>query len=312
MNRTLGYAVVMVLAVFLIGELVARYVLGLGTPPLSIAHNKIEYMFAPDQDVQRFGNRQLYNEFGMRSSPLADWGKKRRVLVFGDSVVNGGNLTDHAQLGTTIASARVEGSVFANISAGSWGPANILGYVETFGLFNADTVILVLSSHDAADPPTFLALDPNTNPTEQPFSALGEGFTRYLPRYLPNALRGLLFSDGASRSTDASQQQGMDGVDALPILLDLIVRNDVEVCIVLHSSRSELRDGNNAFEPFETALKNFEAPIIYMRDLLTGESSVDKVFRDDIHISAAGQIVLAEALVKCDAQARSLSSTLSQ
>ena len=57
-----------IIGFLLLGEGVERFGLEqLGTPPLSIAHPKFGYMFAPDQDVMRFGNRQLYNELGMRS-----------------------------------------------------------------------------------------------------------------------------------------------------------------------------------------------------------------------------------------------------
>lgn len=43
------------------GELTARFGLGLGNPPLSQAHPRIEYLLAPNQDVKRFGNRVAIN-----------------------------------------------------------------------------------------------------------------------------------------------------------------------------------------------------------------------------------------------------------
>src|SRR5687768_7294859 len=49
------------------GELFARFVLGLGDPPLSVAHPTIEYMFKPSQDCRRFSNTVSYNAYGMRS-----------------------------------------------------------------------------------------------------------------------------------------------------------------------------------------------------------------------------------------------------
>ena len=49
------------------GEWFARSVLGLGDPPLSITHPRIEYLYAPNQDVQRFGKRFLVNDYSMRS-----------------------------------------------------------------------------------------------------------------------------------------------------------------------------------------------------------------------------------------------------
>lgn len=286
-----------------VGELVARYVIGLGTPPLSVAHDRIEYLFAPDQDVQRFGNRQLYNEYSMRSPPLDAWGNARRVIVFGDSVLNGGNLTDHSRLGTTLASEADEDAIFANVSAGSWGPGNMLGYIETFGLFDADTVILVLSSHDAGDPPTFQPLDPNTHPTERPLSAIVEGWKRYTPRYMPEALRNFLFPQPSFSPDAASPTPGLNGIEALPILLTRFAETGIEACIVFHATRNELQSSANAFEPIETVLARFEVPIVRMRALVARRGAFDDIFRDDIHINDAGQAVLADALIQCDDRA---------
>ena len=58
-------------ALLLAGEWFARSVLGLGDPPLSITHPRIEYLYAPNQDVRRFGKRFLVNDYSMRSAPFA-------------------------------------------------------------------------------------------------------------------------------------------------------------------------------------------------------------------------------------------------
>ncbi len=86
------------------GELFCRYILGLGTPPLSIAHPTIEYMFKPNQNLKRFDNHILINQYGMRSENISSQKdfEEYRIIVFGDSVVNGGNLTTHENLATTI------------------------------------------------------------------------------------------------------------------------------------------------------------------------------------------------------------------
>ena len=175
-----------------IGEIFARYYLGLGTPPLSMSHPSIEYLFKPNQDLHRFGNHFLTNQYGMRSETFSR--KKNnnecRVMVFGDSVVNGGNLTDHANLATTILKDKLskildKNVVVGNISAGSWGPGNWLAYAQEYGFFDADIIVLVISSHDYIDNPTFQPLDKNTHPTTKPISAFIEGIERYVPRYFP-------------------------------------------------------------------------------------------------------------------------------
>jgi hypothetical protein len=189
-----------VAAIFMSLELFARYGLGLGTPPLSVVHPTIEYMFKPDQDVYRFGNHFIVNHYGMRSrnfpvhkSNLREY----RMMVFGDSVVNGGNLTDHTNLATTMLENELSDRlkrpiIVGNISAGSWGPGNWLAYAKEYGFFDADCVVLVISSHDAEDNPTFEPLNTGTHPTEKPLLALSEAFSRYLPRYMPAAVRDMI------------------------------------------------------------------------------------------------------------------------
>ena len=114
-------------------------------------------------------------------------------MVFGDSVLNGGAQTDHEALATSVLARDLSVAwqtpvVVGHISVGSWGPGNWLAYAREYGWFDADAVVLVMSSHDTADNPTFAPLNPNTHPTEWPWTAVGEGVTRYLPRYLPALL----------------------------------------------------------------------------------------------------------------------------
>src|SRR5680860_1531138 len=151
---TLRFVVVMAVVLFT-GELFSRFYLGLGDPPLFIQHPAIEYMYKPNQDVYRFGNHFIVNQFGMRSHPftVSKEGNEFRVMVFGDSVLNGGNLTDHDDLATSILESKFtkaghENVVVGNISAGSWGPGNWLAYAREYGFFDTDIVAIVVSSHD--------------------------------------------------------------------------------------------------------------------------------------------------------------------
>ncbi|MBE9175482.1 hypothetical protein IQ225_09545, partial [Synechocystis salina LEGE 06155] len=103
-------------------------------------------MFKPNQDVMRFGNSFRTNSYGMRSEELPKQknDSELRVLVFGDSVINGGNLTDQSDLATEIVKSKINQSKefsIANISAGSWGPGNWLAYVKEYGFFNANKLI---------------------------------------------------------------------------------------------------------------------------------------------------------------------------
>ncbi len=199
-RRRWAAAFLILLAASLGSELFCRFRLGLGDPPLSVADPEIEYLFAPNQHVRRFGNRIDYNAWSMRSddfAPRKGQSNEFRVMVFGDSVVNGGSQTDQSSTATSILQrdlARLLNRpvVVGNISAGSWGPPNMLAYLRRFGLFDADVVVIVLSSHDYADAPTF---EPTVGvnadfPERKPWCATWEAITRYLPRYVPSLFHG--------------------------------------------------------------------------------------------------------------------------
>ena len=299
MSRLLIYSLAVIAALILVGEAVARYGLGLGTPPLSVAHPRIDYMFAPNQDVDRFGNRQLYNAYGMRNAPVSSWGDDRRVLVFGDSVLNGGNLTDHEELATTIASDDVADAVFANISAGSWGPDNILGWMKTFGLLDADAVVLVLSSHDLGDAPQFAPLNPATHPTETPVSALYEGVVRYLPRYLPDAVGEVLRPAPGKRTLEGEITE-RPGREALPQIFRRLAAATVPACVVVHGTRSEMqKDDPEELRTLQDLVSFYGVPTVAPFGDVS-RSEVNALYRDDIHINDRGQRELADAILKCD------------
>jgi len=289
-------------ATLLVAELLARAVLGLGDPPLSIAHPSIEYLFRPNQDVMRFGNRFVVNEYGMRSEPFPQ--KKAagelRVLVFGDSVVNGGNLTDQEDLATTLLARRLAQDLgrtvhVGNVSAGSWGPGNWLAYAREFGFFDADVVVLVASSHDAADNPTFAPLDPSTHPQTKPLLALIEGVTRYLPRYLPRSA-----AQAASAPSEEQVAAAMRrGLSDLREFLLLARAHAPRVLLLQHPESQEIESGRwqTGHESIAQVASECEVPVIQLAPALaTAIQRGEQPYRDNIHVNEIGQAVLADVL----------------
>src|SRR5206468_1208991 len=143
----------------------------------------------PDQDCRRLGHRIKYNHYSMRSDDFPEHKTDRnelRALVVGDSVINGGVPTDQSELATEILKRRLAEDlkrpvVVGNISASSWGPPNELAYLKRYGLFDADVLVIVVSSHDYVDVPTFVpVVDVDRSfPGHKPVSALWEGIDRY-------------------------------------------------------------------------------------------------------------------------------------
>lgn len=309
-KRTLVLAAMILIGLVAVGEWFARAQLGLGNPPLSVAHPTIEYHFKPNQDVRRFDNRVRINAYGMRSEdfPASKPQDEFRVLIFGDSVLNGGNLSDQAELATELLRDQLEQAlkrpvVVGNVSAGSWGPGNWLGYAREYGFFDADAVILLISTHDHRDNPTFEPLNPHTHPERTPVLAVWEGVTRYLPRYLPDLpVRSdrdtEVGADASQTDADDTQLAAERGLADLSAFLEL-ARGAVPVVIVAQFlEQSELlgEPGTGHFLIHDLARQQGVAVAStepWFREALeTGPTP----FRDNIHINAVGQAVLAEAL----------------
>lgn len=316
MKRTRRFVVASVVlglfAVLAAGELVSRFYLGLGTPPLSMSDPEIEYMFRPNQDVRRFGNRILINAYGMRTPDFQRTKQQPgefRLAVIGDSVINGGNLSDHESLATTILQHRLahfrgRKVVVANISAGSWGPGNWLAYTRRYGFFDVDSLVVVVSSHDYADIPTFAPLNPLTHPTSLPVSALVEGAERYLPRYLPLPVP----AKSKNLPTEAMAAQALGDLRAL---LESARAEVDDIVVFQHWTRSELKAGKArpGNQRIRALCDELGVPVVSLHDDFVGaEIRGEKPYRDDIHLTDAGQRVLAGAIERYLQAARNGSS----
>lgn len=289
-------------------ELSLRYILGLGDPALSVAHPEIEYMFQPDQDVRRFGNRILVNQYGMRTQPISPAkqpDEKLRVMVFGDSVVNGGNLTDHQQLATTIVQNKLEDSengsvVVGNISAGSWGPGNWLAYAREYGFFDADKIILVVSSHDYTDNPDFAPLDPNTHPQTKPTLALQEFYNRYLSRYLPKSpfkTEKSLAQTSEKANVSPTKNQGASDLSQF---LSLAKSTGADVYVIQYWEKSEIKreTANKGNQKIAQLAEKLNLPVWQTKSLFVDAYSQNREpFRDNIHPSNLGQELLAQLML---------------
>jgi lysophospholipase L1-like esterase len=297
-------------------ELFARFGLGLGDPPLTVTHPTIEYLFKPNQDCQRFGNRILINQYGMRSEPFPPEKSspdELRILVFGDSIINGGNLTDHEELATTLLQRRLAEEldrpvVVGNVSAVSWGPGNHLAWQEEYGWLDADAVLLVLSAQDAADVPTFAPLDRTFLPAEKPWLASWEGFTRYfLPRFFPSPSEVVLHSkasgvgpeiENASPAAKRAQVQ-----QQLTAFIQRAVEAGLPVSVVLwwYPGNPDLgiapADAAAGQALLESAEDAGTTDTLNLTMVLQERTAGINLYRDGLHPNARGQWRLAEAIV---------------
>jgi hypothetical protein len=304
-RRLLALAFILVL-LLIGGELFARFYLGLGDPPLSMADPEIEYLFKPDQDCRRFGNRIRYNHYSMRSDDFPAHKSRPdelRVLVVGDSVVNGGVLTDQSQIATSLLQVRLTKElgrpvVVGNIAAGSWGPPNQLAYLKRFGLFDADVLVIVLSSHDYADAPTFEPISTNINlPDRKPILALWEGFQRYL---LPRLTRRSASNEAGPLPSTAEARPGdvRACLTAIREMIDLGRRAGARVIVAQHLTREETLASPEPghAEIAEEVRRAGLTPVELAPAFDAARARGRELYRDRIHPSPAGQEVIAQTL----------------
>ncbi len=289
--RWLARSAVASIALLLVLEACLRLFADLGDPPLYEVHPTIEYLMKPGV-YRRFGNQVSVNSAGMRSPEAAILPLQagaRRVLVVGDSVVNGGSLTDDLALATVRLEARLCGSVptsVCNVSAGSWGPGNWLAFFRERGTFSAQFAVLVLNDGDATDVPTFAPLGPE-HPTSRPPLAIWEAFRNYLPRYVPWMRPA---PPEPLRSTGVP-----DALDDLSVSVELLRKSGVATCAVLFPTESELRQGpGKGSIAIKARLESLSVPIVDASDALRAAMERgEHPFRDGVHLTACGQSLLA-------------------
>jgi hypothetical protein len=298
---------ILLLLLFTGGELFARFYLGLGDPPLSQFDPTMEYRFKPDQNCKRFGNHIKYNHYSMRSDdfPLhKSQPNELRVMVIGDSIINGGALSDQSEIATSILQQKLAEDlkrpvIVGNISAGSWGPPNELAYLKQFGLFDADVLVIVLSSHDYADVPDFKPIvGVNLGwPEHKPILALWEGFERYL---LPRLRHQSASDEAYIAATAPPKQADIDWcTQSLHEMITLARASGARVIVAQHLEKTEsmsaLLPGHDIIK--SACLQDKITPIQFGPPFQAARDLGQQIYRDGIHPNAIGQRIIAATLL---------------
>jgi lysophospholipase L1-like esterase len=296
------------LAVFIATEVTLRLAFGLGTPVLVQADPQTGYRFQPNQKVFRFGKRVEYNQYSQRSEPITSQKPpgKLRILMTGDSVLNGGNPTDQSQTITELFKAKLATSgqkaEILNASAGSWGIGNQLGYLQKFGTFNADAVILQIGTHDLTQPKSNSAgigRHP-AYPTQAPLLAVQDIWIRYLGPALAGKLG--LNSSGADFSASPTSQdpdrQYQQNMHLVKEIVKLVRSKNRPVFVLFTPNRDDLIPKANQpmyKSEFLRLLLNLQVPIIDSHKAWSTlpPTTVETYFRDQVHLSVAGNDAIA-------------------
>ena len=298
MKRIIKKVFLIILITLFIGEIVGRY-FGLHQYPTHISSKKFEYIHAPSQDRFIYRNKFSTNEFSMRSNPITEKDTSV-VLLIGDSVINGGTLTDQDNLASTILehilSKNLNQSIrVLNISASSWGPDNAAEYIKEYGLFDADAIILVVSSHDAYDNMTHVEIV-NKHPqffTENYKLALGNLMERAWYKLKQSILNKN--NPRKTKNADLMINQAKIFNVGFEYFKNLTVQQDIPFVIYLHPTLKEFNTqtiNDNGKKIIEFANQNDIDIIEELHTSLKAEH-----YRDHIHYSEKGQNHLAKNLL---------------
>lgn len=298
MLKKTAYTFLIVFGFFIASELVLRYGLGFCDTVLMIEDPDFEYIPAPNQDRFRFRNHIKYNRHSMRSPELDSCSIK--YLFFGDSVLNGGTLTDQDEMATTYLDdtlSKLEGQKVQtlSISAGSWGPDNAYAYLKKRGDFNSKKIILITSSHDAYDNRGFEKIVDVLEgfPSNQYKIAWQELIERYiLPKILVKIEKGTNSTDHLGinkRNANSAFNSGFLS------FYKYTKEHEIPLILYLHAETPELKAGKYNSQGQEIIDFAKKHKILIIKDLDFKPSIED--YRDQIHLSALGHRKMAKTLL---------------
>jgi hypothetical protein len=278
-------------------ELFLRMYFGFCDTVLVREDSEFEYIAQANQKRFRFRNHAIYNSFSMRSEEVDT--SSIKILGFGDSIINGGVLTDQDSLATTILSdtlSKIYGTKiqFLNISAGSWGPDNCYAYLKKYGDFGAKSIFLFFSSHDAYDNMNFEKIVDN----HSSFKSKQYSVAQYelVNRYLVNKIKRKLKKKRIQTDNLGINKKKDNALfnTGFSSFLDYSKSKNIPVTIYLHADTKELKlkSYNEQGQEIIKFANDNDIPIIL--DLENGLKLSD--FRDYIHLNSNGQIKLANTI----------------
>ena len=287
-------------------EVLLRLAFGFGDPLLYVSDPQIGYLLAPNQNVRRFGNRIQINQYSMRSGVIsanrAD--STFRVLMIGDSIVNGGWWTDQKNTLSEMLTAQLNPVKpspveVLNASANSWSPRNELAYLQRFGLFQAQVLVLVINTDDLfATAPTSLPVGHDRNyPDRKPLSALAEVISRYLLPAPPlsDALKAVQAESGDRVGTN---------LEAIRQIDQLTRQNNTRFLLVMTPLMRELEHPPRDYElvarqRLSTLAQTESMQYIDCLTIFRAEIKKPKdVYHDHIHLNVTGNKLVSEWIGK--------------
>lgn len=286
-------------------EVTIRVFLGLGSPPLLQKDHEIGYLLKANQEVHRFGNQIYINEHHQRSSPVSDRKNRQRVLFVGDSVTFGGSLTDQEdtypeQFGRLFMNKCHSEVDVLNASAGSWGIENRTAYLDRFGTFESDLVVIQIGARDLlqATSKSYVVGCHPSYPENSPTFAIGELFSRYIgPMWLgtdPSC------DPKGERKQKPIKEQFEQNMNSLIHAIDHTLDQSTQV-VILHTAERPNQKGeftrNRWQGRFQQIMDSLSVEVIDLHQEWNGNSDAVEWYRDYIHINERGNKEVAQRLL---------------
>jgi hypothetical protein len=276
--------------------------------PLLYERTAYGYRVKPGQTIRRFGNRVSYDDFGLRSEPVAGDPAPGtlRILCVGDSVTFGGTTVDQREtypyrlrdaLGASGATAEV-----LNASAGGWALHNEEGWLREHGILGSRIVLLQVGTDDLWQRPApseLVGRHPQF-PDRAPPLAIVELVRRYL---LPKLRRRL----GIKGPLAPGEEGGPDprAIDAalrsLGRMIDL-VRSSEATPVVLFM---EERPGSEHSDPLVASAKASLATLLSRLGVsmirpgpFLADNGGARLFQDVAHLTPEGHALLATYIAR--------------
>ncbi|MEO1561266.1 MAG: SGNH/GDSL hydrolase family protein, partial [Cyanobacteria bacterium J06632_19] len=292
-------------------EIGLRLLFGFGNPLTYIGDEKIGYLLTPSQRTRRFGNRIEINKYSMRGVEIQDTplSSSLRILLLGDSIANGGWWTDQENTISNLMmgslksnlselSQHMEQVEVLNASANSWGPRNELAYLQRFGSFGSQAIVLLINTDDLfSTTPTSLQVGRDQNyPSQKPPLALVEIFNRYILKQKP--------IPGLKEIQNETGDRVALNLEAIANIQEFTQQNNAEFLLAMTPLLREVREpGPRNYEIKERQrLKEFTRArgIIYIDFLpiFNASQSPKALYHDHIHFNLQGNQLISEVIEK--------------
>ncbi|WP_069791084.1 SGNH/GDSL hydrolase family protein [Cyanobacterium sp. IPPAS B-1200] len=298
--KVIIYTLVFLIISVILLELFLRIKWGFGNPLIYIADPEIGYLLAPNQLTKRNGHLIYINNYSMRSGNINQDKEKNtfRIMLLGDSIVNGGwwtaqenTLSNLLEQAISLNKSNDNKIEVLNVSANSWGSRNELAYLEKYGTFSSDVLILVLNTDDLFSfAPSSIQVGKALNyPDKKPLLALEEFLKKVLP--LP------IHPDLINIPKEKGDVVGLN-LNAVKNICEIATKNDMDFFLALTPLKREvLPPFSKDYEvKARERLNNFveELNIKYtdFLPLFQDYSNPENLYHDHIHLSHEGNQLL--------------------